>query len=874
MRHAVYSVIVILCASEWCNGIGDEHMYLQIDKMEKKLVCTEAQFGARFPTVPALSKSAAVVTGCFNDTIINDCPSKPEDYVIILNKPNVSDKFCSLAKDLRRLVDVECKPAAVVVVNYDSNGTYTLDMSMYLNPENLVEAPPVCMISRKSFQQIPKATFLGSMHATVHTGATEEVYFHVNQGNGELFVDGVATKSGDVVPDTYQNVAFHVESTVVDTKVHFHLIFSDNFGVFADWKCTRQKLEKWNEKSFTLPDSGIEWEGLIVDKKMDIPDSKDSKGWKSKGSFVGVIHASIRELYCFKVKYESRIQKYGSEYFVVYKGNDNRSSIKQRCKDQNASLVEIHSPLENRLVNSLVPPFLTNRGVFIGLSDIRKEGVFEWDSGTAVEYTNWGAGEPKKHGEEFDCVVLRNSLWVNVKCSGEYAGVCERFVGSSQDQSTSMYKGSKCFVYLEDGPLDFNMFTQYPIELKREPASCRSVSHRSCCSADYIDKKITPMVENVRKKLKTEKCLRVLEQVMCFPCMHSQGIYTKFQAKSDLSDDSQVYETHLKVDMCAGTCISIWETCKDDKGFRGLFPDIDGPDAYCKALTNLEHAYQAFNITMSRTDDNKCFRIDGVPPKIRKLSPKASSEITADEALVATIQFSEQVRVNFGTALLYHEGQDRTQKGSHDIVGSCNLLSGAKLQSDPSSAWDQDTLEMRFDLAEQFQSRCLPDGEYHIVIPTMSITDTSGNAFPGTSSVENRWPLYVKDNFACTRRHRKSNAGWIVPLLLAFISVAGFLVYRRQRKGGVSNQYFDSIGNTVASVVSTTYGRIQGSHREQLDTHSLETLDRNEIGNVELDSNYLPLREPLHPDGDVEVDQGVEQNENEYALRSETLNTR
>ena len=59
-------------------------------------------------------------------------------------------------------------------------------------------------------------------------------------------------------------------------------------------------------------------------------------------------------------------------------------------------LVTVNSPAEQDFLATTFPLW----GAWIGLSDSRSEGSFEWVTGEPVTYTNWGTGEPNNAGDE------------------------------------------------------------------------------------------------------------------------------------------------------------------------------------------------------------------------------------------------------------------------------------------------------------------------------------------------------------------------------------------------------------------------------------------------------------------------------------------
>ncbi len=72
-------------------------------------------------------------------------------------------------------------------------------------------------------------------------------------------------------------------------------------------------------------------------------------------------------------------------------------------------------------------------GIWIGYSDARSEGTWEWVtgepgvSGNDSTYSNWAPGEPNDWGGAEDCAVLQGGNWNDVPCSATFNYyLCER----------------------------------------------------------------------------------------------------------------------------------------------------------------------------------------------------------------------------------------------------------------------------------------------------------------------------------------------------------------------------------------------------------------------------------------------------------------
>jgi hypothetical protein len=86
-------------------------------------------------------------------------------------------------------------------------------------------------------------------------------------------------------------------------------------------------------------------------------------------------------------------------------------------------LAASRSPLENAWLSNAFP----GRPFWIGLSDQRAEGQFEWSSGEPIPWSNWCAGEPSQAPND-DCVLLDpacGARWDAVDQNALYYGVIE-----------------------------------------------------------------------------------------------------------------------------------------------------------------------------------------------------------------------------------------------------------------------------------------------------------------------------------------------------------------------------------------------------------------------------------------------------------------
>ncbi|MHC4505802.1 MAG: lectin-like protein, partial [Planctomycetota bacterium] len=103
---------------------------------------------------------------------------------------------------------------------------------------------------------------------------------------------------------------------------------------------------------------------------------------------------------------------FGGHWYAAYEQRTTWHEAKRFCEERDGHLVTITSKEENNFVKALTRT-MTDNG-WIGLSDVRLEGKWEWVTGERVSFSAWGRGEPNNyHGEEdFAALAFARSLKV------------------------------------------------------------------------------------------------------------------------------------------------------------------------------------------------------------------------------------------------------------------------------------------------------------------------------------------------------------------------------------------------------------------------------------------------------------------------------
>ena len=104
------------------------------------------------------------------------------------------------------------------------------------------------------------------------------------------------------------------------------------------------------------------------------------------------------------------------------KGHD----AKRFCEEKGGHLVTITSPEENDSVTGLARK--AGKGTWIGFTDEKLEGKWEWVTGEAVTFTAWGTGEPDNSDGQQHFGNLWAGFgfrWADGRAVGYYGCICE-----------------------------------------------------------------------------------------------------------------------------------------------------------------------------------------------------------------------------------------------------------------------------------------------------------------------------------------------------------------------------------------------------------------------------------------------------------------
>ena len=508
----------------------------------------------------------------------------------------------------------------VVIINNVYSPEYIL-IASYENATNV--NIPSCLISRRDGEHIvagfPHNSNLKAT-ATIKDGQTEVLTMASDGAKFEVWVDGVkesATSGGAssqtfTIKDTYKLVAFHATAaSSKDPKV----LVSVTDGFISDgvaWVCDssdNQPQGDWYSFNYDDTKQGS-WKSPTV---------KDTPTSLKPGNYIWG-DAGAEHVYCRGYRYLDAVEVDGYKYkyfnnMLSWDEAEKACTTAFKDEDGDGHLVSIHSDLENQIVHALLPP-TTNAilGAWIGMNDKDIEGEYIWSDNTAAEYTNWRRGEPNNRNGEEDCVQIDQKLmWNDLNCDQHRLPyVCKLAVGKTKDEDDlpDDTDQPQCLLYwnVPSTPDDYMHPAQKLTETKGGLCQFEE-SEYSCCSASYIDQVVHTRWALITASISKNRCKSVLKEVICFECGSKQSDYTILGTKG------------MTTRWCEDTCVTVWESCKDDPQFIQPSPDFEPiKDAMhlCQVINELDSAQMQFEIAPAESDN--CYRYDNLPPWLNHTS--------------------------------------------------------------------------------------------------------------------------------------------------------------------------------------------------------------------------------------------------------------
>ena len=101
---------------------------------------------------------------------------------------------------------------------------------------------------------------------------------------------------------------------------------------------------------------------------------------------------------------------------------------KEFCRKSASSLTSVHSMEENQFISALARAKGAEKNFWIGLSDIEKEGNWQWEDGSNWSFSNWIPKQPNNAKGNQDCVAISSSSeqWADDPCEMQRFVVCKK----------------------------------------------------------------------------------------------------------------------------------------------------------------------------------------------------------------------------------------------------------------------------------------------------------------------------------------------------------------------------------------------------------------------------------------------------------------
>ncbi|XP_034038866.1 macrophage mannose receptor 1-like [Thalassophryne amazonica] len=116
---------------------------------------------------------------------------------------------------------------------------------------------------------------------------------------------------------------------------------------------------------------------------------------------------------------------YNGHCFHLHRTKKSWSEAQRECRKEGGDLVSIRNVEDQSFVISQLGYGPTDE-LWIGLNDIKTEGLFEWSDHSTVSFTSWMYGEPTVSMDTEDCVVIKgqNGNWADRACDEKLGFIC------------------------------------------------------------------------------------------------------------------------------------------------------------------------------------------------------------------------------------------------------------------------------------------------------------------------------------------------------------------------------------------------------------------------------------------------------------------
>ncbi|XP_020490895.2 macrophage mannose receptor 1-like [Labrus bergylta] len=116
---------------------------------------------------------------------------------------------------------------------------------------------------------------------------------------------------------------------------------------------------------------------------------------------------------------------YNGHCFQLIRQAQTWSGAQKGCRKEGGDLVSIYHVEDQSFVISQLG-YASIDELWIGLNDVRTEGLFDWSDHSAVTFTSWEFGKPAASTDADDCVLIRgeNGNWADRWCDETHGFIC------------------------------------------------------------------------------------------------------------------------------------------------------------------------------------------------------------------------------------------------------------------------------------------------------------------------------------------------------------------------------------------------------------------------------------------------------------------
>jgi len=96
------------------------------------------------------------------------------------------------------------------------------------------------------------------------------------------------------------------------------------------------------------------------------------------------------------------------------------------CQSMMGQLAVVTSKVQNDYLDERFGS-LSSKGLWLGASDRRREGFWEWADGRVMYFTNWYRNQPNNYPRDSNCLLMRgkDGFWDDIDCSKLKPSLCE-----------------------------------------------------------------------------------------------------------------------------------------------------------------------------------------------------------------------------------------------------------------------------------------------------------------------------------------------------------------------------------------------------------------------------------------------------------------